>query len=99
MPEVLILIPMHPEVILWEFYRELMTLQLVWMDIFLKLSKITSEDGYIAFKVTSSDNYGKGLVSDYTASLYHTAASVFPEIVVTPGTHNTIFACRSKKRQ
>ena len=66
-------------------------------DFFLKLSKITSEDGYIAFKVTSSDNYGKGLVNDYTALLYHTAASVFPEIVVTPGTHNTIFACRSKK--
>ncbi|MFC2155246.1 hypothetical protein ACFLRB_01985 [Acidobacteriota bacterium] len=66
-------------------------------DFFLDLSKIVAEDGYIAFKVTSSENYGKGLVSDYTASLYHTAASVFPEIVVAPGTYNIIFACRGKK--
>lgn len=66
-------------------------------DFFLDLSKILTEEGVAAFKITSSETYGKGLVSDYTASLFGTAAEVFPEIVVTPGVQNFIFASRSKE--
>lgn len=66
------------------------------MDFFLDLAKIVPEQGIIALKITSSENYSQGLVSDYTASLYHTVAAVFPETVVAPGTHNFIFATRKK---
>jgi len=61
-------------------------------DFFLSLSGILNEGGVIAFRITSSENYASGLVSDYTATLYRTAASVFPEVVVAPGEHNFIFA-------
>jgi spermidine synthase len=65
-------------------------------DFFIDLSKILPENGILALKITSSETYGKGLVSDYTASIYHTVAAVFPEIVVSPGTQNFIFASRNK---
>ena len=51
-----------------------------------------SDTGVIALKITSSENYGKGIVSDYTASVYHTVKAVFPEVVVAPGPQNFIFA-------
>ena len=61
-------------------------------DFFSDLSHIMSADGVIALKITSSENYEKGIVSDYTASVYHTVKAVFPEVVAAPGPQNFIFA-------
>lgn len=64
------------------------------VDFFLDVAKILKQDGVVAFKITSSENYGAGLVSDYTASIYHTVKSVFPQVVVAPGPQNFVFASR-----
>jgi spermidine synthase len=63
-------------------------------DFFLDLSRVLNESGVIALKITSSENYEKGIVSDYTASVYQTVRSVFPEVVVAPGYQNFIFASK-----
>lgn len=65
-------------------------------DFFLDLARVMPLDGVVALKITSSENYGRGLVGEYTAAIYHTVASVFPQIVVAPGTYNYIFASRKK---
>ena len=61
-------------------------------EFFQDLSQVMKNSGVIALKITSSENYEKGFVSDYTASVYHTVKSVFPEVVVAPGHQNFIFA-------
>ena len=63
-------------------------------EFFRDLSHIMKNTGVIALKITSSENYEKGMVSDYTASVYHTVRSVFPEVVVAPGHQNFIFATK-----
>ncbi|MGD2091429.1 MAG: hypothetical protein PVH61_34975 [Candidatus Aminicenantes bacterium] len=63
-------------------------------EFFRDLSHIMKNNGVIALKITSSENYEKGFVSDYTASVYHTVRSVFPEVVVAPGHQNFIFASK-----
>jgi len=65
-------------------------------EFFFDLSRVLRNNGVIALKITSSENYGKGVISDYTAAVFHTVRSVFPEVVVTPGTYNFIFASRDK---
>ncbi|MCI0471180.1 MAG: hypothetical protein L0Y73_05940 [Candidatus Aminicenantes bacterium] len=66
------------------------------MDFFLDLAGIMPPDGVVVSRITSSENYGKGLVGEYTAAIYHTIAAVFPHIVIAPGTYNYIFASRKK---
>lgn len=61
---------------------------------FRDLSRVMKHSGVITLKITSSENYEKGIVSDYTASIYYTVRSVFPEVVVAPGYQNFIFASR-----
>lgn len=63
-------------------------------EFFRDLSRVMKNSGVIALKITSSENYEKGIVSDYTASVYHTVKSVFPEVVVAPGHQNFIFATK-----
>jgi spermidine synthase len=63
-------------------------------EFFRDLSYVIKNSGVIALKITSSENYEKGFVSDYTASVYHTVRSVFPEVVVAPGHQNFIFASK-----
>lgn len=63
-------------------------------EFFHDLAKVLKPEGVVALKITSSENYGQGLVSDYTASVYHTVKSVFPAVVVAPGVQNFIFASR-----
>jgi spermidine synthase len=63
-------------------------------EFFSDLSRIMSDNGVVAFKITSSENYEKGFVSDYTTSVYHTVKAVFPEVVVAPRPQNFIFASR-----
>jgi len=60
------------------------------------LGKILRPGGVVALKVTSSENYEKGVVTDYTASIYHTVKSRFPVVVVMPGVQNFLFASTSK---
>jgi len=64
-------------------------------EFFRDLSHIMKNNGVIALRITSSENYEKGMVSDYTASVYHTVRSVFPEVVVAPGHQNFIFATKN----
>jgi spermidine synthase len=61
-------------------------------EFFLDLAKIIAPRGVVALKVTASENYARGIVTDYTASIYNTVKSVFPHIVAAPGTQNFIFA-------
>lgn len=63
-------------------------------EFFRDLSHVMKNNGVIALKITSSENYEKGIVSNYTASVYHTVRSVFPEVVVAPGHQNFIFASK-----
>lgn len=65
-------------------------------EFFADAAKILTPSGYLAFRLTSSENYGQGLVTDYTASLYHTLKAVFPYIVVSPGPTNFLFASRDR---
>ncbi len=65
-------------------------------ECFADLSRVMSPNGVVALKITSSENYEKGIVSDYTASIFHTVKTVFPEIVVMPGPQNFLFASGSK---
>lgn len=61
-------------------------------EFFSDLRGIMNANGVVAMKITSSENYEEGLVTDYTASLYNTVKTAFPQIVVTPGHDNFIFA-------
>lgn len=63
-------------------------------EFFRDLSRVMKNSGVIALKVTSSENYEKGIVTDYTASVYRTVRFVFPEVVVAPGHRNFIFASK-----
>ncbi len=63
-------------------------------EFFRDLSLVMNNSGVIALNITSSENYEKGFVSDYTASVYHTVRTVFPEVVVAPGHQNFIFASK-----
>jgi spermidine synthase len=63
-------------------------------EFFRDLSLVMNNSGVIALNITSSENYEKGFVSDYTASVYHTVKSVFPAVVVAPGHQNFIFASK-----
>lgn len=65
-------------------------------EFFKDLRGIMNPGGVVALKITSSENYQEGLVTDYTASLYNTVKTAFPEIVVTPGHDNFIFASGRK---
>jgi spermidine synthase len=64
-------------------------------EFFTDLAQIMPPNGVIALKITSSENYEKGIVTDYTSSVYNTVKAVFPEVVVTPGTENFIFASKA----
>jgi len=65
-------------------------------EFFVDAAKILNPSGYLAFRLTSSENYGQGLVTDYTASLYQTLKTVFPAIAVSPGPTNFLFASRDR---
>lgn len=64
-------------------------------EFFADLSRVLTPGGVMALKITSSENYEQGIITDYTASVYSTVKSVFPEVVVAPGMENFIFASRN----
>jgi spermidine synthase len=61
-------------------------------EFFADLSRVLNPGGVMALKITLSENYAGGIITDYTASVYSTVKSVFPEVVVSPGMENFIFA-------
>jgi len=63
-------------------------------EFFNDLAQVMPPDGVTAIKITSSENYEKGVVSAYTSSVYNTLKAVFPQTAVTPGTENFIVASR-----
>jgi spermidine synthase len=64
------------------------------VEFFSDLSKILRKNGVAALEVTASENYAQGIVSDYTASVYHTVKSVFPYTTAAPGVQSFIFASK-----
>jgi spermidine synthase len=61
------------------------------LDFFRDVGQVLSPDGVLALRITSSENYTAGIVSDYTASIYRTLKTVFPFIAISPGETNFFF--------
>ncbi len=64
------------------------------VQFFEDLAKVVGPRGVVALYVTASENYSEGIVSDYTASIYHTLKEVFPYIAAAPGPETFLFASR-----
>jgi len=64
-------------------------------EFFQDLGRVMGESGVLALKATASENYESGIVTDYTASIFHTVRSVFPEVAVSPGVRSFLFASRA----
>ncbi len=65
------------------------------LEFFQDISKILTKNGILALRITSSENYAYGIVSDYTASIYNTLKKVYPYIIIAPGTKNFFFVSKS----
>ena len=65
------------------------------LEFFQDVSKTLTSDGIFVLKITSSENYFQGVVSDYTVSIYNTIKRIFPHIVIAPGVNNFFFASKS----
>ncbi len=63
-------------------------------EFFQDLAEFLPQDGVLALKLTSSENFAGGVISTYTSSIYQTLATVFPVIAVAPGSENFLFATR-----
>lgn len=61
-------------------------------EFFRDTAAVLARDGILCLRITSSENYSAGFVSQYTASIYHTLKTVFPRIVIAPGDKNVFFA-------
>lgn len=55
-----------------------------------------SNDGFLATRITSGENFQGNEVKNYGASVYYTLKEVFPKIIVAPGDTNWFFAGQSK---
>ncbi len=64
-------------------------------EFFQALSKVMNPGGVVSLRATSSETYTHGIITQYTASVYRTLKSVFPEIVITPGMVNFLFASQT----
>ena len=62
------------------------------VEFFRDLTRILRENGIVALKVTASEDYLQGIVSEYTASIYNTVKSVLPYVMAAPGAQDFIFA-------
>jgi len=67
------------------------------LEFYRDVSRVLKTNGVLGLRVTSSENYTQGFVSDYTASIYNTLKKVFPYIIIAPGEKNLFFASREKK--
>lgn len=66
-------------------------------EFYADLARLVGPKGVVAFKITASENYGAGVVTTYSASIYNTLKSVFPNLVISPGFQDFIFASRSSE--
>jgi len=67
------------------------------LEFFKDIAQILKTEGVLALKVTSSENYGEGIVGSYTVSIYQTLKEAFPYVVIAPGMKNFFFASREKQ--
>jgi spermidine synthase len=65
-------------------------------EFFLDLRSILVEDGVVALRLTSAENYVSEITSPYTATVYQTLNSIFPAIAVSPGPRIFIAAARER---
>jgi len=61
-------------------------------EFFLGLRRVLAPGGVVALRLASAENYASEIVIPYTAAVFHTLRSVFPELVVQPGSSNFLFA-------
>ena len=62
------------------------------LDFFQETARILKPDGLLVTGVSSAVNYIGPEVGNYTSSIYHSLAKVFPYVLVTPGDYNFFFA-------
>jgi len=63
-------------------------------EFFRELARIMNSRGVVCLRITSSDTYTAGGVGAYSAVLYATLRSVFPNVAVSPGPDAYFFASR-----
>ncbi len=61
-------------------------------EFFLDIREILAPGGVVALRLASAENYASEIVVPYTAAIFHTLKSVFPEVAVLPGMSNAFFA-------
>ena len=61
-------------------------------EFFLDIREILAPGGVVALRLASAENYASQIVVPYTAAIFHTLKSVFPEVAVLPGMSNAFFA-------
>lgn len=61
-------------------------------EFFLGLRRVLAPGGVVALRLASAENTASEIVIPYTAAVFHTLKSVFPELVVQPGSSNFLFA-------
>lgn len=64
------------------------------VEFYQDLSRVLKTKGVLGLRVTSSENYAQGFVSNYTTSLYNTLKKLFPNIIIAPGEKNFFFASK-----
>jgi spermidine synthase len=57
-------------------------------DFFMNLKAILADNGVVALRLTSAENYASEITGPYTAVIYQTLKSVFPAMAVSPGPSN-----------
>lgn len=63
------------------------------LEFFKNCHKILNENGIIAFRVTSSENYISEALKDFLGTIYQTLSMVFPSILMIPGNTMYFLAC------
>ena len=67
------------------------------LNFFKEIAKVLKPDGLLVTNLTSSENFVGEEIGQYAASVYHSLASVFPHILVTPGENLYFFASPSSQ--
>jgi len=66
--------------------------RLYTLEFFKEAKAILADDGVVALRITSSEDYISPEVANYAGCIYRTLKRVFPFVLVSPGTQNYFFA-------
>lgn len=66
------------------------------LEFFKNCRKILNENGIIAFRLTSSENYLSEALKDFLGNIYQTLSIVFPSIIMIPGNTMYFLACTNE---